>query len=79
MVTRKSPSRLFQVKVLTDKGRKADLVDALHASSALNKVQKAPSGYHWEECTKKEVFSKWGAKVEKVRGEYTYFKLEDNG
>jgi len=70
---------LFKVTVKTDKVKKIELVKAMHAYSALRKVQQAPSGWHWEECAYKDRGRIWCAMVKGPDNKFTHFTLQDNG
>lgn len=69
----------FKVTVVTSRGKKIELARATTPRAALNKVQRAPQGWYWVECSLDERGSLWGATVKVPGDKYTHFRLEDCG
>lgn len=68
------------VRVNTHRLRKVSWERARDPEAALNKVQRAPKGQHWEECTCRITLSNlfWTASVS-VEGKEYFYHLQDNG
>lgn len=73
-------TRAWKVTVRNGSEKKIDVIHAKTAHSALNKIQRAPKGWHWNECSyeHRSKQSSWCASVRAENKHYN-FVIEDNG